>query len=119
MTAGLAIAAIGAPLMVALFEVHAPHPLVYAAMVMYGAGTAVSVPPMIAAVLEQVPSGQAGVASGLLNALRQTGGLIGVALAGAATALAPRLSISLAIVGAMSCAAYAAAAWLAAASSSR
>ncbi|GLU34875.1 MFS transporter [Trinickia caryophylli] len=119
MTAGLAVAAIGVPLMVALFEMHAPHLLVYGAMVMYGAGTAVSVPPMIAAVLEQVPSEQAGVASGLLNALRQTGGLIGVALAGAATALAPRLSVSLAVVGGLSCVAYAAAAWLAAASSSR
>jgi len=113
MTIGLAAAAIAAPVTAALFAWSAPRPLIYAAMATFGAGTALSVPPMISTVLEQVPAELAGVASGLLNALRQAGGLVGVALASAATMLATHLASSLCIVSAVSGTAYAAAALLA------
>jgi len=113
MTIGLAAAAVSAPLTAALFSWAAPRPFIYASMAVFGAGTALSVPPMIATVLEQVPAELAGVASGLLNALRQAGSLIGVALAGAVTMLAAHLSVSLYVVSAVGGAAYAAAAMLA------
>lgn len=113
MTIGLAAAAIAAPVTAALFASSAPPPFIYAAMAIFGMGTALSVPPMISTVLEQVPAELAGVASGLLNALRQAGGLVGVALASAATMLATQLTASLCVVSAVSGIAYAAAAVLA------
>ncbi len=57
------------------------------AMAVFGVGTAASVPPMIAVVLEQVPAKLSGIASGLLNATRQLGSLLGVAAASAAATL--------------------------------
>lgn len=113
MTIGLALAAVAAPLVAVLFAWSAPRPFIYASMAAFGAGTALSVPPMIATVLEQVPAELAGVASGLLNALRQAGSLVGVALAGAVTMLATHLTISLCVVSAVGGIAYAAAALLA------
>jgi hypothetical protein len=50
----------------------------------------------------------------LLNALRQAGGLVGVAIAGAATILAPHVSTALWWVAAMELVTYASAAGLAA-----
>jgi DHA2 family methylenomycin A resistance protein-like MFS transporter len=50
-------------------------------MVRFGAGLAV--PPMTAALLSTVPRSRSGSASGLLNAIRQSGAAIGVALYGA------------------------------------
>ena len=79
-------------------------------MVAFGTGTALSVAPMIATVLEQVPADAAGVASGFLNAARQAGGLPGVAVAGAATILLPDPADALWAVAALGCVAYAMAA---------
>lgn len=69
---------------------------------------------MVATVLEQVPGESAGVASGLLNALRQAGSLLGVAFAGAATLLCAQLSTALIVVGVMAGVVYAGSAFLAA-----
>lgn len=113
MALGLATAAVAAPLVAALLTWHAPRVLADAAMIAFGGGTALSVPPMISTVLEQVPGELAGVASGLLNALRQAGSLLGVAFAGAATMLSSNLAASLWIVGTVTFATYAFAAWLA------
>ncbi|MEQ5844152.1 MFS transporter [Paraburkholderia acidicola] len=110
---GLGLAAFAVPAMAALLEVHAPWLLVYGTMVAFGLGTALSVAPMISTVLEQVPGELAGVASGLLNALRQAGSLFGVAIAGAATILAPHLSVALWVVGAVGFTTYAIAAMVA------
>jgi DHA2 family methylenomycin A resistance protein-like MFS transporter len=52
-------------------------------LLMIGCGTALTVPPMTAALLATVDRARAGIASGVLNALRQTGGAIGVAVLGA------------------------------------
>ena len=114
MTTGLVLAAVAVPALAVSLEWRAPWFFTYAAMVMFGGGTALSVPPMISTVLEQVPGELAGVASGLLNALRQAGGLVGVAIAGAATILAPHVSIALWWVAAMGLVTYAGAAILAA-----
>jgi DHA2 family methylenomycin A resistance protein-like MFS transporter len=114
MTTGLVLAAVAVPAMAMSLEWRAPWVVTYAAMVMFGGGTALSVPPMISTVLEQVPGELAGVASGLLNALRQAGGLVGVAIAGAATILAPHVSTALWWVAAMELVTYASAAGLAA-----
>ena len=114
MTTGLGLAAVAVPAMAVSLEWRAPWFVTYAAMAGFGGGTALSVAPMIATVLEQVPGELAGVASGLLNALRQAGGLLGVAMAGAATILAPHVSTALWWVAALACVTYAGAAGLAA-----
>ena len=114
MTIGLALATIAGPAMAAALDLHAAWWLVVAAMAAFGTGTALSVPPMIATVLEQVPAESAGVASGLLNALRQAGSLPGVAFAGAATLLCAHLSTALIVVGAMAGVTYAGSVLLAA-----
>jgi len=114
MASGLGFAAVAVPLMAASLEMRAPWVLTYAAMIVFGCGTALSVAPMISTVLEQVPGELAGVAAGLLNALRQAGSLFGVAIAGAATILAPRVSIALWWVGGVGFVMYAAAALMSA-----
>jgi DHA2 family methylenomycin A resistance protein-like MFS transporter len=120
----LICAALAAPLAAALLVGHAAWPAIVGALAVFGAGTSASVPPMIATVLEQVPQAASGVASGLLNALRQTGSLLGVAAASAASTLASNLSASLWIVAVMAAAVYAVAAgaavgWIRASSPTR
>ncbi|MGN6667690.1 MAG: MFS transporter [Trinickia sp.] len=119
MTIGLATATIAGPAMTALLELRASWAFVVLAMAAFGAGTALSVPPMIATILEQVPAESAGVASGLLNALRQAGSLLGVAFAGAAAMLATHLTTALSMVGVLAGVTYAGAACLAARSGNR
>jgi EmrB/QacA subfamily drug resistance transporter len=103
----LIVAALSAPLAAGLLVGHESWPAIVGALTVFGAGTSASVPPMIATVLEQVPEAAAGVASGLLNALRQTGSLLGVAAASAASTLTPNLSAALWIVAVMAAAVYA------------
>ncbi|WP_309476996.1 MFS transporter [Trinickia acidisoli] len=114
MTIGLGMATIAGPATTVLFESNAAWGFVIVAMAAFGAGTALSVPPMISTILEQVPAESAGVASGLLNALRQSGSLLGVAFAGAAAMLATHLTTALTAVGVVAGITYACAAWLAA-----
>lgn len=52
-------------------------------LLLIGCGTALTVPPMTAALLATVDRARSGIASGVLNSLRQTGGAIGVAVLGA------------------------------------
>jgi MFS transporter, DHA2 family, methylenomycin A resistance protein len=110
MANGLAMAALAVPAIAMALALRAPWPVVWMAMAAFGTGTALSVAPMIATVLEQVPADAAGVASGFLNAARQAGSLLGVALAGAATILLPDLTDALWVVAALGCVAYAIAA---------
>jgi DHA2 family methylenomycin A resistance protein-like MFS transporter len=49
-------------------------------------GIGLAVPPMTSALLSTVPRSRSGVASGVLNTVRQAGGAIGVALFGSFTA---------------------------------
>jgi DHA2 family methylenomycin A resistance protein-like MFS transporter len=103
----LIFAALSAPLAAGLLVGHASWPAIVGALAVFGAGTSASVPPMIAVVLEQVPEAASGVASGLLNALRQTGSLLGVAAASAASTLAPNRPAALWIVAMMAAVVYA------------
>ncbi|MGO4127536.1 MFS transporter [Inquilinus sp. YAF38] len=52
-------------------------------LLLIGCGTALTVPPMTAALLATVDRARSGIASGVLNSLRQTGGALGVAVLGA------------------------------------
>jgi len=113
MSGGLLLSTCAVPALAAALTLRAPWPVVWAAMAAFGTGTALSVPPMIATVLEQVPADAAGVASGFLNAARQAGSLLGVAFAGAATMLLPNLTAALRAVAALGFAAYAVAALVA------
>ncbi len=103
---GLVVATLLAPFVAELLVVHAPWPLLATALALFGIGTAVSVPPTIATILEQVPAETSSTASGLLNALRQSGGVLGVAAANAALSLEPRLPIALWIIAIISSVTY-------------
>ncbi|AOJ34717.1 MFS transporter [Burkholderia metallica] len=110
MANGLGMAALAIPALAAALALRAPWPVAWTAMAAFGTGTALSVAPMIATVLEQVPADAAGVASGFLNAARQAGSLFGVAIASAATMLLPNPTAALWAVAAVACVAYATAA---------
>jgi DHA2 family methylenomycin A resistance protein-like MFS transporter len=79
---GLLLAAAGAMLLTSLGPDTTYLSMLPAQLILrFGAGLAV--PPMIAALLSTVPRSRSGSASGLLNAIRQSGAAIGVALYGA------------------------------------
>ncbi|WP_158926364.1 MFS transporter [Acidisphaera sp. S103] len=79
---GLLLAAAGAMLLTGLGPDTAYLSMLPAQlMVRFGAGLAM--PPMTAALLSTVPRARSGSASGLLNAIRQSGAAIGIALYGA------------------------------------
>jgi DHA2 family methylenomycin A resistance protein-like MFS transporter len=63
-----------------------PLLLLLALLVPVGIGGGMTVPPMTAALLDSVEATSAGLASGILNAGRQVGGALGVALFGALVA---------------------------------
>nr|WP_254170761.1 MFS transporter [Ralstonia sp. B265] len=66
--------------------------VVSATMMAYGGGTALAIAPMTSTILSAAPGELAGTASGLLNAARQTGSLLGVAAAGAVVTVVPELA---------------------------
>nr|WP_231107290.1 MFS transporter [Ralstonia solanacearum] len=74
---------------------HAPIWLACAATVAFGGGTALAIAPMTSSILAAVPGELAGTASGLLNAARQTGSLLGVAVAGAIITVVPDVAHAL------------------------
>lgn len=51
-------------------------------LLLFGIGFALTLPPMVTAVLASVPAGRAGAAAAVNNAVRQFGGLVGVAVMG-------------------------------------
>lgn len=79
--AGLLISAIGYLLMLPALAMQSYLPLVLP-MLLAGSGIALTIPTITNATLAAVPNTQAGIASGLLNAARQLGGVIGVAIFG-------------------------------------
>jgi DHA2 family methylenomycin A resistance protein-like MFS transporter len=82
MTGGLLVALAGAWL---LRDIGAttPYDVVLPGLLLLPFGIGLTVPIMTTVVLGSVPRSRAGVASGVLNAVRQAGGAIGVALFGA------------------------------------
>ena len=77
--------ALGGAGLLALVPVDAatPYPALVVPLFAVGIGGGLTVPPMTAALLAAVPAERRGLASGVLNASRQGGGAIGVALFGA------------------------------------
>ncbi len=65
------------------------YPWLVAPLVAAGFGMAFTMPAATAAIIEAAPASRAGIASGVLNAARQAGGAIGVALLGTLIARGP------------------------------
>ncbi|MDQ0864617.1 MFS transporter [Arthrobacter globiformis] len=61
-------------------------------MIPVGVGGSFTVPPLTALIMEHIPADRAGIAGGVLNTARQTGGAIGVAAFGAVISLRPTSS---------------------------
>ena len=91
MLSGLMIGAVGLLATSAALTAHAPLWLISVVMMAYGGGTALAIAPMTSTILSAAPGELAGTASGLLNAARQTGSLLGVAAAGAVVTVVPDL----------------------------
>lgn len=62
---------------------HSSYPLLIIPMAAVGFGMALTMPAATAAVIEAAPADRGGIASGVVNAARQSGGALGVALLGA------------------------------------
>jgi DHA2 family methylenomycin A resistance protein-like MFS transporter len=63
-------------------DAESPTVLILAALTPIGIGGGLAIPPLTAALLEALPAERSGLASGVLNAARQFGGGLGVALFG-------------------------------------
>lgn len=85
MLAGLALGAAGL-LALAPIGLHTPYALLVAPFVAVGLGMSMTMPAATTAVMEATPSERGGLASGTLNAARQIGGVLGVALLGSLVA---------------------------------
>ncbi len=96
--AGLGIAMLGFVLLLPVDATTAYVSLIWRLLVLT-IGTGLAVPAMTTAVLEAAPAGMAGMASGVLNTIRQTAGAVGVALFGALTSfgLVEGMRISMAV----------------------
>jgi MFS transporter, DHA2 family, methylenomycin A resistance protein len=81
MLAGLSLGAVGLAGLAAAGP-RAAYPVLVAPLAASGLGMSVTMPAATSAVVESAPSGRAGIASGVINAARQVGGVIGVALLG-------------------------------------
>jgi DHA2 family methylenomycin A resistance protein-like MFS transporter len=81
MLCGLTVGAIGLAGL-ALAPGDAPYPLLVAPLMAAGLGMSLTMPAATSAAVDAAPDGRAGVAAGVVNAARQAGGAIGVALLG-------------------------------------
>jgi DHA2 family methylenomycin A resistance protein-like MFS transporter len=80
----LGLAVFGAGCLLLIFVTpQTAYGLMFGQLLLIGIGVGFVVPPMTATVLAAVEHGRAGIASGALNATRQSGSVIGVALYGA------------------------------------
>ncbi|MGS2591833.1 MFS transporter [Streptomyces hebeiensis] len=82
-----------------------PYALLVAPLVATGFGMAFTMPAATTAVVETAPHERAGLASGVINAARQLGGVIGVAvlgalLSGGPASFLPGLRLALVLAGA-------------------
>ncbi|MFI0240846.1 MFS transporter [Streptomyces sp. NPDC016845] len=99
---------------------HTPMWLLLLMLVPTGLGGAFAIPAVTAMLMDSVPGGRVGTASGLLNAFRQTGGALAVALfgtlvvagSGGASFSMPGMRMSLLAAGSLLCATAALAAAL-------
>ncbi|MFJ1756360.1 MFS transporter [Kitasatospora sp. NPDC088134] len=96
--AGLVLLAAGCAGAAAAVGGGAPYPVLAVALGAVGFGVALALPALVAAVVGAAPAGAAGSASGLLNAVRQVGSSLGVAVLGAASAPPDRPGAALALL---------------------
>ena len=61
---------------------HTPYLVLVLPMIAAGSGMALTMPAATSAVLESAPADRGGIASGVINAARQAGGVLGVAILG-------------------------------------
>jgi DHA2 family methylenomycin A resistance protein-like MFS transporter len=84
----------------ALAGAHTPYPVLIGPLVAVGFGMSFTMPAVTTAVVDAAPSDRAGLAAGAINAARQVGGVVGVAvlggLAGAGVGSGMRLAAVLA-----------------------
>jgi EmrB/QacA subfamily drug resistance transporter len=80
MLSGLALQAGGIAWLASILSTHTPYAEMIAPFIMAGAGMALVFAPSANAVLSAVRPDQAGQASGATNAIRETGGVLGVAV---------------------------------------
>jgi DHA2 family methylenomycin A resistance protein-like MFS transporter len=113
MTAGMLLGALGFALL-ALAQPRTPFALLVAPMIAAGLGTSCTMPAATAAVLGAAPPDRGGVASGVLNASRQVGGAVGIALLGALVASAHQFATGMHAAMIVAAAAFAAGALLSA-----
>jgi MFS transporter, DHA2 family, methylenomycin A resistance protein len=95
--AGLALLVAG-PALLAAWPA-APYPVLGAGLLLIGTGVSLTLPALVTVVVAAAPPGTAGTAGGLLNAVRQTGATVGVAVMGA-LAVGPAFLCAAVTVGA-------------------
>jgi DHA2 family methylenomycin A resistance protein-like MFS transporter len=81
MTIGLVVAALGFVALTPL-DAHTPYLAMLAGLIVLPLGTGLVVPAMTTALLATVEKERSGIASGVLNTVRQAGGALGVAVLG-------------------------------------
>ena len=81
MVIGLSIGAVGFLTMLVSGE-HTPYIMLLPSLLIIGVGVSLTMPAATVAIINSVPEGRAGIASGAFNTSRQIGTLIGVALFG-------------------------------------
>jgi DHA2 family methylenomycin A resistance protein-like MFS transporter len=84
--AGLALLAAGGAVLAGAVFAHGSYVWLAVGLVMTGFGVSYALPALVAAVVNVAPRGTAGAVGGLLNAVRQVGATLGVAVMGAAVA---------------------------------
>lgn len=103
MMIGLVLGGIGFLAMI-LVDATTSYLLLCAMLVAIGFGTAFTMPAMTAAVIESAPKARSGIAAAVLNASRQVGGVLGVALLGSLvsrrSSFVPGMHVALGIAGA-------------------
>jgi DHA2 family methylenomycin A resistance protein-like MFS transporter len=82
MLVGLSAGTAGLAALAVTTGAHLPYWLLVAPLVAAGFGMSFTMPAATAAVMEAAPEDRSGLASGTLNAARQMGGVVGVALLG-------------------------------------
>ena len=91
MLIGLAIGALGLLLLAGIGR-STPYPLLVVPLMLAGLGMSLTMPAATTAVIEAAPAQRSGLAGGTINAARQTGGLLGIALMGSLVSAHGRFS---------------------------
>ncbi|MER7582879.1 MFS transporter [Kitasatospora sp. NPDC097691] len=80
---GLALLTAGCAVFAVAVSLGTPYPLLAVGLLLTGFGVSFALPALVTAVVTTAPEGSAGAAGGLLNAVRQVGATVGVAVTGA------------------------------------